>query len=152
MNNMRKTITVFLFSVLIFSVASAQSKPARPADSDELAIRKLLEEQRLAWNTGNLENFMGSYWQSDSLMFIGKSRITYGWQNTLNNYKKGYPDTAAMGKLQFDILEVTRLGAIYFLVVGKWHLTRSIGNAGGHFTLVLKKVKNKWVIVADHSS
>jgi hypothetical protein len=85
MNNMRKTITVFLFSVLIFSVASAQSKPARPADSDELAIRKLLEEQRLAWNTGDLENLMGSYWQSDSLMFIGKSGLTYGWQHTLNN-------------------------------------------------------------------
>ena len=95
---------------------------------------------------------MGTYWQSDSLMFIGKSGVTYGWQNTLNNYKKGYPDTAAMGKLQFDILEVKRLSVMYFFVVGKWHLTRSIGDVGGHFTLLFKKVKNKWVIVADHSS
>jgi len=36
--------------------------------------------------------------------------------------------------------------------VGKWHLTRSIGDVGGHFTLLFKKVKNRWVIVADHSS
>ena len=134
--------------VLIFTTAncvSAQSK-------DETTIRRLLEEQRLDWNTGDKEKFMGTYWQSDSLMFIGKSGVTYGWQNTLNNYKKGYPDTAAMGKLQFDILEVKRLSVMYFFVVGKWHLTRSIGDVCGHFTLLFKKIKNKWVIVVDHSS
>ena len=85
-------------------------------------------------------------------MFIGKSGVTYGCQNTLNNYKKGYPDTAAMGKLTFDLLEIKRLSVIYFFVVGKWHLTRRIGDIGGHFTLLFKKVKNKWVIIAEHSS
>ena len=134
--------------VLIFTTAncvSAQSK-------DETTIRRLLEEQRLAWNSGELEPFMSTYWKSDSLMFIGKSGVTYGWQNTLNNYKKGYPDTVAMGKLKFDILEVKRLSVMYFFVVGKWHLTRSIGDVSGHFTLLFKKIKNKWMIVADHSS
>ncbi len=145
---------VILFTVFLFAcnVLSAQTKPVRSPVGDETAIRAALEEQRLAWNTGDLERFMGTYWQSDSLMFIGKSGVTYGWQHTLENYKKGYPDTAAMGKLDFNILEVKRLSAIYFFVVGKWYLTRSIGNVGGHFTLLLRKVKNKWVIVADHSS
>ncbi len=130
---------------MFFVSASAQK-------NDEKTIRSLLEEQRLAWNNGDKEKFMDTYWQSDSLMFIGKSGVTYGWQNTLNNYKKGYPDTAAMGKLTFDILEVKRLSVMYFFVVGKWHLTRSIGDVGGHFTLLFKKIKNKWVIVTDHSS
>ena len=142
---MRKIFSVCILTLLVCTSVSAQSKV-------EQTIRSLLEEQRLAWNAGNLETFMGTYWQNDSLMFIGKSGITYGWQNTLNNYKKGYPDTAAMGKLKFDILEVKRLSVMYFFVVGKWHLTRSIGDVGGHFTLLFKKVKNKWVIVADHSS
>jgi hypothetical protein len=97
-------------------------------------------------------SFHGPYWHSDSLMFIGKSGVTYGWENTLKNYQKGYPDTAAMGKLRFDIIQVKRLSAIYYHVVGKWHLTRSIGNLDGHFTLMLRKIKNKWVIVSDHSS
>lgn len=137
-----------LFSLIVFSFitsAFAQSK-------DEAIIRSAIDEQRLAWNAGDVERFMGTYWQSDSLMFIGKSGVTYGWQNTLNNYKKGYPDTAAMGKLDFEILEVKRLSVMYFFIVGKWHLTRSIGNVGGHFTLLFKKIKNKWVIIADHSS
>ena len=142
---MKRIIYILIIFLISANTISAQSK-------NETTIRGLLEEQRLAWNTGDKEKFMGTYWQSDSLMFIGKSGVTYGWQNTLNNYKKGYPDTVAMGKLQFDILEVKRLSVMYFFVVGKWHLTRSIGDVGGHFTLLFKKVKNKWVIVADHSS
>lgn len=142
---MRKFTAVFIITWAFFVTASAQSE-------DEQAVRNLLEAQRLAWNAGNLETFMSTYLRDDSLMFIGKSGITYGWQNTLENYKKGYPDTAAMGKLNFNILQVKRLSVLYFFVVGKWHLTRSIGDVGGHFTLLFKKVKNKWVIIADHSS
>lgn len=111
-----------------------------------------MNEQLIAWNSGNLDHFMDTYWKNDSLMFIGKSGVTYGWQNTLDNYKKSYPDTAAMGKLSFDILHVKRLSVLYYSVVGKWHLNRSIGNIGGHFTLIFKKIKNKWLIISDHSS
>ncbi|MGG9970692.1 YybH family protein [Ferruginibacter sp. SUN002] len=142
---MRKVLFLSICFFLITQNSSAQSK-------DETTIRNILKEQSAEWNKGNLETFMQGYWKSDSVMFIGNNGITYGWQNTLDDYKKGYPDTAAMGKLNFDILEVKRLSVLYFFVVGKWHLTRSIGDVGGVFTLLFKKVKNKWVIVADHSS
>lgn len=108
--------------------------------------------QTIAWNSGNIENFMHGYWQNDSLMFIGKSGVTYGWQKTLDNYKKGYPDTAAMGNLDFIILQVKKLSEDYSFVIGKWHLARTIGDLSGHFTLLFKKIKNNWVIVSDHSS
>ncbi|MBL0199525.1 MAG: DUF4440 domain-containing protein [Chitinophagaceae bacterium] len=142
---MKQVVYLLLLTFALTNTIAAQSK-------DEQTIRTLIEEQRQSWNTGDKEKFMQTYWQSDSLMFIGKSGITFGWQKTLDNYKKGYPDTAAMGKLDFDLLEIKRLSVMYFFVVGKWHLTRSIGDVGGHFTLLFKKVKNKWVIVADHSS
>jgi hypothetical protein len=149
---MKKYFIAFATTFLFFTPLHAQTKPAPPADKDATMIRATLEEQRLAWNAGSTGRFMEAYWKSDSLMFIGKSGVTYGWQNTLDNYKKNYPDTAAMGKLDFDILEVRRLSDACFFVVGKWYLTRSIGNVGGHFTLLFKKIKSKWVIVADHSS
>jgi hypothetical protein len=135
----------FIFLCFFSTSSFAQNK-------DELEILNSLSIQKNAWNKGDLPSFMDTYWKSDSLMFIGKSGVTYGWQNTLSNYQKGYPDTASMGKLDFDILHVKRLSALYFSVVGKWHLTRSIGNMGGHFTLLFRKIKNKWVIVSDHSS
>ncbi len=142
---MRKFLYLVAFFLLTGNLAVAQT-------SDELAVRTTLDHQIVAWNKGNLEDFMEGYWKSDSLMFVGKSGLTYGWQATLDNYKKGYPDTAAMGILTFDLVQVKRLSVLYFFVVGKWHLARSIGDVGGTFTLVFKKVKNKWVIIADHSS
>ncbi len=119
---------------------------------DEFAIKNILAQQSKAWNEGNLESFMQGYWKNDSLKFIGKSGITYGWQKTLDNYKKNYPDAATMGKLDFTILETKRLSVLYYFVVGKWHLTRTAGDIGGYFTLLFKKIKKNWVIVADHSS
>jgi ketosteroid isomerase-like protein len=116
------------------------------------AIKKVLQNQTEAWNSGNIEAFMNGYIPTDSLMFIGKSGITFGYEKTLANYKKGYPDTAAMGKLQFTLLQIKPLSKKYYFVVGKWFLKRSIGDVGGHFTLLFNKIKKQWYIVADHSS
>lgn len=140
-----KKIFSFLLYLFLLNYANAQTK-------DELAIRNILTQQTIAWNGGDIENFMQPYWHSDSLMFIGKSGITYGWQKTLENYKKSYPDAAAMGKLDFTILQAKRLSVMYFSVVGKWHLARTAGDVGGYFTLLFKKIKNAWVIIQDHSS
>jgi ketosteroid isomerase-like protein len=115
-------------------------------------IINVLAEQDEAWNRGDIEGFMQTYWKNDSLMFIGKSGATYGWQNTLNNYKKGYPDTASMGKLHFTLISIQKLSRKYYSVVGKWHLQRTKGDLQGHFTLLLRKIRGKWVIVQDHSS
>jgi uncharacterized protein (TIGR02246 family) len=140
---MKTALLCILFSITLS--ASAQK-------SDEEKIRRLLTAQTEAWNRGDIEGFMQTYWQNDSLMFIGKSGVTRGWQPTLENYKKGYPDTAAMGRLSFDIITVKKLSPEYFFVVGKWMLKRSIGDISGHYNLLLRKIKGAWVIVADHSS
>jgi len=135
----------FLFILFCVLKSSAQSK-------SETAIRNILQEQTAAWNRGDIDNFMNGYWENDSLMFIGKSGVTYGWSNTLNNYKKGYPDTAAMGKLIFTLIQVKKLSKQYYHITGKWFLKRSIGDVGGHYTLLFRKIYGRWVIVSDHSS
>ncbi len=135
----------FVFFLLISSQVFSQS-------SDELKIREILENQDAAWNRGDIDGFMKGYWENDSLMFIGKSGVTYGWGNTLKNYKKGYPDTAAMGKLTFTLIQVKKLSKEYYHVTGKWFLKRSIGDIGGHYTLLFRKINGRWVIISDHSS
>lgn len=135
---------LLLFS-LISLFANSQSK-------DEKEIRQLLATQTGSWNRGDIEGFMQTYWRSDSLLFIGKSGVRFGWQETLNSYKKGYPDTIAMGKLSFDFITVKKLLPEYYYVVGKWMLKRTIGDLSGHYDLLLRKIKGKWYIIADHSS
>jgi hypothetical protein len=136
-----------LLTILLFS-----SQFLHAQGKDEQKIRQLLATQTESWNRGEIEGFMETYWKNDSLLFIGKNGVRRGWQETLNNYKRGYPDTAAMGKLSFDIIKVEKLSSRYYFVVGKWILTRSIGNLSGHYNLLMKKIRGRWVIVADHSS
>lgn len=142
------TTRMLLFLLLSFPAAligSAQTKA-------EKKIRQVMAEQELAWNRGDINAFMGGYHQDDSLTFIGKSGVTYGWENTLSNYKKGYPDTASMGKLHFRLLRIQKLSPKYYHVIGHWHLSRTKGNLEGHFNLLFRNIKGKWLIVADHSS
>ena len=141
---MRK-LTILFLAFFLLQQTHAQ-------DKDEQAIRKILSDQTVAWNAGNIEEFMKGYWNNDSLMFIGKSGVTYGYQNTLMNYKKNYGSADAMGTLSFDLVKVQRLARDYYYVVGKWHLKRTIGDVGGHYDLLFRKVDGSWVIVADHSS
>lgn len=122
------------------------------AQQPQKSIESLLQRQTDAWNKGDLEGFMQTYWRSDSLMFVGKNGPSYGWQTTLDHYRKSYPDTAAMGKLHFDLLETRYLARDVYFVVGKWHLQRSVGNLDGSFTLVIRRIKGEWKIIADHSS
>ncbi|MEO8174283.1 MAG: nuclear transport factor 2 family protein [Sediminibacterium sp.] len=142
---MKRTLFLLTLSTLLSLNLDAQNK-------DEQTIRSILADQTVQWNKGNIDAFMHGYWNSDSLLFVGKSGPKYGYQNTLESYKKGYPDAAAMGKLSFDILKVQKLSPDCYFVLGKWALARSIGNVSGHYTLIFKKIKNEWVIVSDHSS
>ena len=125
---------------------------AQGADKNKQEILSLLDRQTRDWNRGDIDGFMVGYWNSDSLMFIGKSGITYGYQQTLANYKKNYSDTTQMGKLSFNIIQVKKLSGEYYFVVGKWTLKRTVGDLSGHYNLLFRKINGKWVIVADHSS
>lgn len=137
---------VFLGALILGTLQSG----AQSADVKE--IMAILDKQTASWNKGNLEEFMSGYWKNDSLSFVGKNGITYGYQNTLNNYRKNYNGPEKMGKLFFDILQVKKLSADYYFVIGKWFLKRGAGDVGGHYTLLFHKIQGKWKIINDHSS
>jgi ketosteroid isomerase-like protein len=118
---------------------------------DRQAILKVMTDQQAAWNRGDIDEFMKGYWKSDSLLFVGKSAPTKGWQATLDNYKRGYPNKAAMGTLSFNILKVDVLDATNAFVLGGWNV-KTDKDAGGYFTLWFRKINGEWKIVVDHTS
>jgi len=77
---------------------------------------------------------------------------SYGYNNTLRNYQKNYPNKDYMGILNFDILSVQPMEKDHFFVIGKFMLQRKVGDASGHFTLILRRINGVWKIVSDHSS
>jgi len=137
---------LLLPAFFIVTMLSAQ------ANKDEKEIIDLLNRQTVSWNKGDLNEFMSGYWHNDSLMFVGKNGITYGYTNALNNYKKNYDSPEKKGKLFFEIIKVKKLSAEYYWVLGKYFLKRTIGDASGNYTLLFRKINGKWMIIADHSS
>jgi beta-aspartyl-peptidase (threonine type) len=115
---------------------------------------------------------MEHYWKSDDLTFSSGGSTTRGWAPTLARYLARYPTPEKMGRLSFASLEVTPLGDAAALVLGEWRIHRgedetprepsSIGEAPqrheptdpqlGNFSLVLRKVDGRWVIIHDHTS
>lgn len=144
-----KTLSL-LFLLLIFSATlTAQSDAARARI--EVDIRAVMSDQTAAWNRGDIEGFMGGYWNSEKLVFVS-SNVTRGWQPTLDRYKKSYDSRAKMGTLTFSDLEITVLSKDAAVVLGSWALQRANDNPKGKFTLIFRKFKDGWRIVHDHTS
>ncbi|WP_420316335.1 YybH family protein [Ekhidna sp.] len=134
------------FALILFHFSSISQS------TDERAIREVLAQQVECWNEGDLECFMEGYWKSEQLVFIGSKGLTYGWQQTLDNYKKRYPDKSAMGILSFELIIVEPLSEDFWTVIGKWNLKLNSDNPNGHFSLIFRRLGDEWVIVSDHSS
>lgn len=118
----------------------------------EDAIRQVLQTQQKAWNDGDIDQFMQSYWKSDELTFSSGGKVTRGWQATLDGYKQRYTSRREMGTLAFSELEITPLGRDAALVLGNWRLTREADTPGGKFSLVFRRIEGQWLIVHDHTS
>ncbi len=149
-NSVFHNITALFVASLVFCSIIDISAQESSKDFDQ--IKKILLEQQKNWNAGNIDSFMEAYWNSEELQFGGANGITRGWKQTLDQYKKGYPDRTAMGKLTFQIKDMTKHSRKVVSLTGSWDLERGNDNPGGHFLLIWKKFKGKWKIVVDHTS
>ncbi len=128
-------------------------EPKGLSAEDQRAIHSLLEQQRLAWNNGDLDGFMAAYEPTKELVFTSGGRIRRGWQVTREHYRQRYgQDQATMGELDFEILEIQELGADGAIVLGRWHLSATPEAGAGIFSLGLHRGPLGWRIVHDHTS
>jgi ketosteroid isomerase-like protein len=130
-----------------FSQSSGQN-------SQEAAIRSVIQAQIDAWNRHDLEAFMAGYWNSPNLTFFSGATETQGWQPTLERYRKKYQSAGTeMGKLEFQDLQIEMLGTGSAFVRGKFQLMLSNGKQPyGVFTLIFRQFPDGWRIIHDHTS
>ena len=148
---MRKTTGMYgiliLGTFLISFTVQAQDK-----EKDFEQIKQVFYQQETDWNRGDIDAFMEAYLKSEELQFGGAYGITKGWQQTLERYKQGYPDRESMGKLSFQIKDMTQHSEDVVSLTGSWVLERKNDRPGGHFLLIWRKVDGEWKIVVDHTS
>lgn len=145
-----KYYTLLLLSLFLFQCSTQKMSP-KVLESNFTEIKRVMKQQEIDWNNGDIDGFMEGYWKSDSLKFIGSRGINRGWQATLDSYKKGYPDKETMGKLQFEIIQLEALSPSVCHMIGRYTLIRKEDKPTGIFTLVWKLIDGKWVIVIDQT-
>lgn len=143
---MRKFIILLIISITIVSCSSSSH------NEDKEAILAILKSQEKAWSENDIDTYMEGYWKSDSLKFYGAAGLKYGWQATLDNYKKRYPTKDHTGTLNFKINDISQINSESYFVMGEYHLTRNVGNSNGLFMIIFKKINGEWKIIADTSS
>jgi ketosteroid isomerase-like protein len=147
---MRRRILTAVSLLLLLGVTPAfsQTKAAKNAK----AIQAVLDAECAAWNRGDIEGFMDGYERSEKTVFVGGDSVTRGWQTVLDRYKRNYDSREKMGTLTFSDLEITPIGNDSALVLMRWHLQRAKDEPHGRSTLIMRRTKQGWKIVHDHSS
>jgi ketosteroid isomerase-like protein len=121
--------------------------------ADRKAVEAVLEQQRQAWNRGDLPGYMAGYLRSPALVFTSGGKIRRGWEATLAAYQKRYRgDATGMGQLSFEVLDVTGVGADGAVMLGRWRLTDTPEAGAGVFSVVFERRPDGWRIVHDHTS
>ena len=153
-----KHLLVFTFLTSLYACnfqtnpeVSIETVNTSKIENDKTAILKVMTTQEIAWSQNDLDGFMEGYFQSDSLKFYGKNGLTKGWQETLDTYKKGYPTKDHSGSLTFEIIDISSIENQSYWVMGKYFLSRNVGDVNGVFMVIFKKIAGKWKIVADMS-
>lgn len=145
-----KLVYSFIFLGLLSCQPSASTEENQRKSIQE--VQSAMDKQQADWNEGSLENYMLGYHKSDSLVFIGRRGLNYGWEQTLSNYKKSYGDRDKMGKLLFENEKIEAINGSAIWVAGRWNLLRVNDTISGSYLLVWEKINGEWKIVADHSS
>ena len=155
----------FLFLVFSVHCQTVKSIPAAAVKNKEQikpllssghekkkAILAVVQKQQEDWNKKNMSGFLEAYWKSDTLRSVTNRGVVYGWDKISSNHKKNNPDTASMGHLDYDVIHVELISETDALVTGKFLFKINKKFRGGYFTFLFRKLKGKWVVVAEQFS
>ncbi len=127
-------------------------------------VAALLQAQADAWSGGDIEGFVSIY--AEGCTFLSPDGLTLGRQEVLERYRRSYPDPAAMGTLDLEVLEartavqesgglwgtvrLKQLGGVS--VAARWTLSYPDRPARGGLTLIVFRPAGEgWEIVQDAS-
>lgn len=120
-------------------------------DDSRAAIRAVLDAQAAGWNRGDIAAYMAGY-DRDDVTFVAGDSLTRGWQTVFDRYAKKYDSREKMGTLTFGDIEITMLGNDHAMANGTWRLVRAADQPNGRFTVILRRTREGWRVMHDHTS
>jgi uncharacterized protein (TIGR02246 family) len=118
----------------------------------EITIRNVFKAGCMAWNRGDLDGYLASYWDSDKTIWVSSGSLTRGNKAIVATYKARFSTPSQMGKLTLLELEIDVLTTEDAIAFGRWMLVIDNESSKGFFTVQLRKIEGTWFFVSDHSS
>lgn len=148
---LRPLFAAFLLAALP-AVAPAQTLSA-PAPADAQAMMAVLEDSRLAFNTGDFARHVAVY--TDSVTFMTANGPRPGTAPIIRSFEQAYKvNGVVVQQLTFESVTIRALGPDHALMNGRFRLAAGGGRepATGWFTLIWQRTTAGWKAVHDHSS
>lgn len=118
----------------------------------EDAIRRVFEDGCAAWNRGDLDGYLASYWDSSTTLWVSSGSLLRGRKAIVAAYKARFSTPQQMGKLTLADLEIDVLTTTDAIAFGRWMLVVDDQASKGFFTVQLRQIEGTWLFIADHSS
>jgi hypothetical protein len=124
--------------------------------SDQQQIYALIATMVDRWNAHDIDGYMETLWKSPDFLYVVDGEEILGWGNLLAAYKRGYPDTAAMGTVKEERCMIQLLTSDIALALDWWTATFP---SSGHkvYATTTYNVRrfpapDGWKVVAFHTS
>ena len=107
-----------------------------------------------AWNRGDLDAALATYWDSPSMTWVSRRGVERGFASFAAEMRSSFGGRPnAMGRYTSDVLDARNLGRGAAALVVRWQITRD-GNRlmGGVSTQIWRLVGGRWRIVLEHAS
>lgn len=132
------------------ALAAAVSAHAQPAP--RAAIERAMAASDAGWNAGDLDRFMALYSNSAETSYIAGTTFVRGKAAIARRYAPRFARGVDRGTLSISVLDYRQLGPDHALVVARYRLVYRNGKVDqGPTSLVFRRERGSWRIVADHS-
>jgi uncharacterized protein (TIGR02246 family) len=140
--------------LLTTMLAAACTAAAAPSAGDLTpVIRAMLDSAATAWNAGNLDGFMFTYAHDSATTFMTPRGPVCGYDAIRARYAPRFEPGGVRDSLTFTDLVVRPLDADYAIATARYVLTRGDSvTATGPFTVVLRRQREGWRMIHDHTT
>lgn len=158
----RSVVQCILMAFIVVGAISCQTTQStgltpEAEESIKNKVNAIWQQQAVDWSNGDIDGYMAAYWNSEKLRFASANTVVYGWQPTIERYKKRYSNPELMGKLTFTPIDITVYTESDAIIFGRYRLDRvedgTPKSYEGLVTTTFRKMADgEWKIIYDHTS
>jgi uncharacterized protein (TIGR02246 family) len=138
-------------AILLFALVAA-CKPQVDEETEQQAIRAVIERMEAAWNRGDFRGYMEGFANPD-VIFVSRGQFQKDWQGTLDHYIRDYGSSVeTRGTLHFFDIRIEMLAPDAAQLISRYRLDRPNQPQDGINTRLMRKRGDKWVIALNHVS